>query len=395
MSRSGHPNRYDRFNILTKASATLAEDLEPSLTASHYRAEPRTRPGAGRSASSPRAGWAPPIVPGRHRDALLTWRVWHSRCNFFGIVTRRVQIIVTPGSGEGRAMSTARGLARALERLGDTVSVRRYTRLDALAQWATTCEADFTHLVCVGGDATQSTVAPVAMRLGVPFLPVPNGFGNIFARTFGHPSRVSAVVGVLGNGEVRRVDVGRVNGGELFLSHRSYGPLQQIEASVEPERGALRSRLSRHLAYYGKAKRFLLDTRPPKIRVEIDGMLVEEAASLVTVANVETYRGFLSLTPTASPIDGLFDVFIVPRASRLLLSARLVMLMLKAPGRWRGLRLCRGRHVVVTVNGRRREELETVRRALPLLVPRRSLDALAERIREADAPDASPVAKAS
>jgi diacylglycerol kinase (ATP) len=310
-------------------------------------------------------------------------------------VSRRVQIIVTPGSGEGRAVSTARDLARRLGRRGDGVAIRRYTNLDALVRWAKTCEADFTHLVCVGGDATQSAVAPAAMRLGVPFLPVPNGFGNIFARTFGHPDRVSAVVGVLDDGEVRRVDVGRINGDELFLSHRSYGPLQQIEASVEPERGALRTRLARHLAYYGKAKRFLFDTRPPSIRVEIDGTLVDETASLVTVANVETYRGFLSLTPTASPIDGLFDVFIVPHASRVRLSARLLMLMFRAPGRWRGLRLCRGRRVVVTVNGRRREELETVRRSLPLLVPRRSLDALAERIRDADAPATSPVAKAS
>jgi diacylglycerol kinase (ATP) len=311
------------------------------------------------------------------------------------IVTRRIQIIVTPRSGEGRAMATARGLERALKKHGDTVTIGRYTSLGALERWAQTGEADFTHLVCVGGDATQSAAAPAAMRLGVPLIPVPNGFGNIFARAFGHPDRVGAVVRLLAQGDVRRVDVGQVGGDEIFLSHRSYGPLQRIQESVEKGGGQPRTRLARYLAYYGRAKRFLIDTRLPSIRVEIDGTLVAEAASLVTVANVETYRGFLSLTPTASPVDGLFDVFIVPRTSRLLLSARLLMLMFKAPGRWKGVRLCRGRRVVVTVNDRRREELETVRRALPLLVPRRSLDVLAQRVRSADAPIDPAVTKAS
>jgi diacylglycerol kinase (ATP) len=308
---------------------------------------------------------------------------------------RRIQIVVTPGSGEGRAIGTARALARALQARGDAVTIHTCTNLPALEQWAKTCAADFTHLVCIGGDATQSATAPAAMRLGVPFVPVPNGFGNIFARAFGHPDRVGAIVRLLADGDVRRVDVGRVDGGEIFLSHRSYGPLQRIQDSVERKGEQPRARLARHLAYYGKAKRFLLDTRLPSIRVEIDGALVAEAASLVTVANVETYRGFLSLTPTASPIDGLFDVFIVPRTSRARLSARLLMLVLELPGRWKGLELRRGRRVVVTVNDRRREELETVRHALPLLMPPRSLDALAQRVRDADAPVTDGAARAS
>jgi len=283
-------------------------------------------------------------------------------------MNRAVQIIVTPGSGEGRAMATARELQGILEQRGDTTAIRTYTSLAALARWARTCEADFTHLVCVGGDATQSTAAAAAVRLSVPFVPVPNGFGNIFARAFGHPDRPEAVAELLECGDVLRVDVGLVNDEEIFLSHHSYGPLQQIQDTVEKGRGQPKSRVARYLAYWGMAKRFVIDAKPPSLRVEVDGTLVADRAALVTVANVETYRGFLSLTPTASPIDGLFDVFIVPRTTRLRLATLLVGLMLKA-GRRSDARLCRGRRVTVTVNGRRREELRAVRGALPLLIP--------------------------
>src|SRR5258706_5549961 len=188
----------------------------------------------------------------------------------------------------------------------DTATTEIYTSLAALARWARTCDAEFTHLIGVGGDATQSAPAAAAVRLSVPFLPVPSGFGNIFARTFGHPDRAEDVAELLETGEALRVDVGLVDDEEIFLCHHSYGPLQQIQDTVEKGRGQPKSRLARYLAYWGMAQRFLVDTRPPSLRVEIDGSLVADRAALVTVANVETYPGFLSLTPTASPIDRLF-----------------------------------------------------------------------------------------
>ncbi len=310
-------------------------------------------------------------------------------------MNRVVQIIVTPGSGEGRATTTARGLKDTLEKRGDTVTIRTYKSLAALTRWAKTCEGDFTHLVCVGGDATQSAAAAAAVRLSVPFLPVPNGFGNIFARAFGHPDRVEAVAELLDCGEVRRVDVGVVNDEEIFLSHHSYGPLQRIQDTVEEGRAQPKSRVARYLTYYGMAKRFVIDARPPSLRVEVDGALVADGAVLVTVANVETYRGFLSLTPTASPIDGLFDVFIVPRMSKLRFATLLLRMMLKVRGRWDDVLLFRGRSVTVTVNGRRREEIRTVRRALPLLVPPGSIERLAQRTRETDGPTESVAVRAS
>jgi diacylglycerol kinase family enzyme len=129
------------------------------------------------------------------------------------------------------------------------------------------------------------------------------------------------------------------------------------------------------------AKRFLVDTKPPSLRVDVDGKLVADRAALVTVANVETYRGFLSLTPAASPTDGLFDVFIVPRTNRLRLATLLVGLMLSVRGRRDDARICRGARVTVTVNGRRREQLRVAHGALPLVVPPGRADSVAPMAR--------------
>jgi diacylglycerol kinase (ATP) len=298
---------------------------------------------------------------------------------------RSVQIVVTPGSGEGRAMATSGRLQRLLRQGGWDSRLLAFSDLEGIRRWARSVEPDFSHLVAVGGDATLSAAATVAVRRSIPFVPVPNGFGNVFASVFGHEGRAESVVRVLARGEVRKVDVG-VSGEEIFLSHKSYGALEQIQAEAERGRQQPRRRLLRHLWYYEVAGRVLFAMPMPRIAVEVDDNPVADDAVLVTVANVETYRGFLPLTPAASPIDGMFDVFLIPRASKLGLARRLVQLGTRSPGRWRGVQLYRGRKVTVTENGRR-EELKTWRRALPVLVPQGSMDALMRRTVEEDAPE--------
>jgi diacylglycerol kinase (ATP) len=280
-----------------------------------------------------------------------------------------VQIVATPGSGQGRALATARRLARLLERRGYLVAVRSFADLTALTRWAEQCPPHASHVVCIGGDATLSAAAVAAIRRRVPFVPVPNGFGNLFAQVFGYSRRPSAIVYLLDEGEVCYVDVGVVKQGhdEIFLSHRSYGFLEQVQQVAERGRKLPRRYLFRYLWYYGVANGLLLRTRLAPFRVEIDGALVADDAALVTVANVETYRGFLTLTPAASPLDGHFDIFLVPRGSRIGLMSRLIRLLLHLPGRWRGVRLYRGRRVTVTTP-QRREELVVRPSVLPLLV---------------------------
>lgn len=278
-------------------------------------------------------------------------------------------------------MGTARRLRRALARRGREVSIESFTDLAALTEWARTCARQFAAIVCIGGDATLSATAPAAMRLDVPFVPVPNGFGNIFAGVFRHPQSVREVLRLLDGGEVRRVDVGAVASGaaeEVFLSHRSYGFLERIQQIAEQGRRQPKRRFLRLLWYVRVAGGLLVTARLSTFALEIDGKPVTDEAALVTVANVETYRGFLPLTPTASPIDGLFDVCVIPRVPAVVLLFRLLRVMVRAPGRWRGVAVYRGRRVVVTTP-RRREEMVVRRRALPLLVPPGAVETLRHR----------------
>jgi diacylglycerol kinase (ATP) len=300
---------------------------------------------------------------------------------------RSVGIVVTPGSGDGRARGVARRLARLLGRRGSAVAIKAFADLPSLLAWAETAGPEFSVLFCIGGDATQSAAATLARRHRIPLVPVPTGFGNLFASGFGHSSSARRAARLLADGEVRMVDAGLADDG-LFLSHKSYGFIDQVQERVEADRRQPRDRARRLLAYYWIAVRAVWTTPLAPITVDVDGVRVADEAVLVTVANVETYRDFLPLTPTASPIDGRFDVFLIPRTSKLGLAWRLGRLKLRLPGRWRGVSLQRGGTVVVG-RGAARETLRVVRRAVPLLLPPGAVAALARR--QAEVEDEVPV----
>jgi diacylglycerol kinase (ATP) len=204
-----------------------------------------------------------------------------------------VQIVVAPGSGDGRALAVGSRVRRGLRAQGYAAEVLAFRDLDQLARWSRTCRATFSHLVAIGGDATLSESAAASIRLSVPFLPVPCGFGNLFTSAFEYPREPEEVVDLLGRGDFLWADVGVATSG-TFLSHASFGFLARIQQTVERVRRHPRQRHLRLLAYYRMAVKRFAETALDAIQVEVDGHPVTSDAALVTVANVETYRGFLS-----------------------------------------------------------------------------------------------------
>src|SRR5262245_43130634 len=246
------------------------------------------------------------LISSRSGAATASGTAWSSTGLL--VPSRVIGIVVTPGSGEGRARVVAQRLRRLLRRRGVPSATRTFDDLASLTAWAGQSGPEYAALVSIGGDATQSAAAIYARRHAIPFLPVPSGFGNLFAGFFGHPSSPRQVLQLLDRGAVRRVDVG-VAGDELFLVHRRYGFLDDVQEQVEAGRKQPKGRLARLAAYYRTAVLAIGRTALTPLHVEVDGVVVAEDAVLVTVANVETYRGFLNLTPAASPIDGRFDIF--------------------------------------------------------------------------------------
>jgi diacylglycerol kinase family enzyme len=278
-----------------------------------------------------------------------------------------IQIVATPGSGDGRALETARRLCGALRAHGRRARLDVFSDIDGLRRWAAEGPA-CSLLICVGGDGTQSMAAQAAMRRGVALLPVPTGFGNLFARHLRQPAEVGRAVELVERGEIVRVDVG-VRNGEPFLCAEGFGVLADVQRRVEAGRRPPRPRWRRWLAYYRTAAGHLRSTRPTPLRVAVDGRLLAADAALVVVANVETYGAWLPLAPDASPIDGLLDVVAIRASSNREILARLLARHLRLPGAARGTLHALGRRVTVAAGGQQPDRVEILPRTLRVRVP--------------------------
>src|SRR3954452_18659348 len=178
-------------------------------------------------------------------------------------------LIVNPRSGDGRP--SAEQLLDEARRRG--VETRVLEEGDDAAEIARTAEAEA--LGMAGGDGSLAAVAAVALERDLPFVCVPFGTRNHFARDLGldRDDPIAALDAFRGN--ERRIDVGRA-GERLFLNNVSLGVYARLVHRREHPRRR-REALAR-----ARAWRILLTHREP-LGITIDGR--PDDTRLLLVAN--------------------------------------------------------------------------------------------------------------
>ena len=172
-----------------------------------------------------------------------------------------------------------------------------------------------------GGDGSLAAVAAVALERDVPFVCVPLGTRNHFARDL-HLDLDDPVAAIAAfRGRERRVDVGRV-GEQVFLNNVSLGLYASFVS--DPERKT-RNRL---MAFLRMAPAALGRSRTPLgLSFELEGKREHRAALVVLVANND-YRleSMADLGERQRLDEGLLHAYVIEAASR----RALVGLLLKA-----------------------------------------------------------------
>ena len=179
-------------------------------------------------------------------------------------------LIVNPRSGSRRP--SAEELVAEAEGRGIRTHVLRPD--DDAAALARAADADA--LGMAGGDGSLAAVADVAIERALPFVVVPFGTRNHFARDIGLDREDPiAALDAFGSGRAREVDVGRV-GERLFLNNVSFGLYARLVHRRE------RHRRRRDAFARIRALWLALRTRHPE-PIVIDGNPVR--ARVVLVAN--------------------------------------------------------------------------------------------------------------
>jgi diacylglycerol kinase family enzyme len=180
-------------------------------------------------------------------------------------------LLINPQSGRGEPSADELAAVAADSGIGAHVLGQGEDAAAIAAEVARNAEA----IGIAGGDGSLAAVAEVAIERDLPFVCVPMGTRNHFARDLGLDHRDPAAAIEAFGGEERRIDVGRA-GKRLFLNNVSIGAY----ASLVHGREAHRSRRE-SLA----TARALLRTlrHPHRLQLRVDGEPL--AARVVLVAN--------------------------------------------------------------------------------------------------------------
>jgi diacylglycerol kinase family enzyme len=204
-------------------------------------------------------------------------------------------LFVNPRSGKGGpSVAELERAAAALD-----VAVRALEPGDDLAALAR--EADAEMLGMAGGDGSLGAVAGVAVERGLPFVCVPYGTRNHFARDVGlDDSRPLQALAAFGAGLERRVDVGRV-GDRVFLNNVSLGIYAKLVHRREHHR--------RRDAAFARLRALALSLRDHRRteRFVVGGR--EVRASVVLVANNEYRLDLFSLGARERLDEGALHVY--------------------------------------------------------------------------------------
>jgi diacylglycerol kinase (ATP) len=227
-------------------------------------------------------------------------------------------MVVHPASGLGRAGRIAGTVADRLRTaVDDLVTVEADTVADSHRLMHKARGAGLDLLVVVGGDGSAHQGVQFCAETGVALAIVPAGTGNDLARTLVGAARdpleaTDELVAAIKSGETAKIDLGRVTDGPWFAGVLCAG----FDSAVNERANRMRwpSGPRRYdLAILAELARL----RPGRLTIAQDDGATELDATQIAVGNIPFYGGGIPVCPAADPTDGLFDVTLVRRASRL------------------------------------------------------------------------------
>lgn len=235
----------------------------------------------------------------------------------------KVKIIANPISGRGRSLELVDQLTSELEQRGVKAEVALTQAKGDAVKAAKETDGTYLAVCAVGGDGTMNEVLNGIAGSGAPLAIMPTGLSNVLAVELGIEAQAGALAQAILEGTCVELDL-CVADGRYFAAMGGAGWDAHIVHSIAEGR-------SSPLGFPGYVlpiARSLVAYDFPHIKVVLDGEAVSAKAGMVVVGNVKQYGGPFKITNRADFTDGLLDVYIVQRASPI------VMLKLFAAVLW-------------------------------------------------------------
>lgn len=223
----------------------------------------------------------------------------------------RLFAVINPVSGNSDPEEIRKQLSALCEEKGWDHEVYETTGEENLAEMIRqkVQTEDYNLIVAAGGDGTISEVANALVHTDVPLAIVPVGTGNGLARALEIPLNIADSIQLLGEeNRVQTIDAMRIGSEQVFILTVSAG----ISARSMEETEAEDKQATGLLAYFRTITEGMMEAKPLKFRLEIDGHPFGVEAVEVLIMNGSFLKKRLDIFGSADSLsDGTLEVNLV------------------------------------------------------------------------------------
>jgi len=223
-------------------------------------------------------------------------------------------IILNPVSAKGRAMEFRKEIESEFKKLKLDYQIHISKSLqDMMNATKKNLKNGFTNFIGVGGDGTihymANILAGTDKNLGV----IPTGSGNDIAVNLGLPSDIKSCCRIIKKGATKRLDLGLINDKYYYLCIAGSGFDSQVNDLANNTRLPVKGPAKYSYSVY----KTLITFKSKKFFMDYDNNQREFFGMMITASNMPSYGGGMRITPDADPEDGLLDICIIKRMSKL------------------------------------------------------------------------------
>lgn len=220
--------------------------------------------------------------------------------------------IVNPAAGKGRKLETISLIEEFFQNrnLGFEIVLTKAPK-EATEMAKKAAGEGYRTIVAVGGDGTVNEVINGIVETKSILGIIPIGSGNDFSRTIGLTRNIKKDLKVLISQKVREVDLGWVDG-RYFIDGLGIG----FDAEAAGRVRKFLKYVNGFPAYLLAVLRTLATYQFPRLKIYLDGYMVEKEILLVAVMNGPRYGAGFYVAPSAKIDDGLFTICLIEKCGR-------------------------------------------------------------------------------
>ncbi len=222
-------------------------------------------------------------------------------------------IILNPTSQHGKALELKDSFVSTLSSLGLDFTLHISSSPADVIETVKKNLDNYTNFISFGGDGTIHSLANILVNTNKNLGCIPMGSGNDIARNLNIPLEMEAACQVIKDCHVKKIDMGLINGKYYYLAVSGAGFDSVVNDLANNTKFPVKGPAKYTYAVY----KTLITYRSKKFHIKYDGTERTVDAMFLVVGNMASYGGGMKITPNANPEDGILDICIIKRMSKL------------------------------------------------------------------------------